>query len=94
VTAITARLPIFTLNFPSSEGSMSSAVLERIVEQPRKLDLVAVPPEPRAQEKELADPYPLLPVVIAGAISLTLAVMFVGSILAWLALRHTGVMAP
>ena len=73
---------------------MSSAVLERIVEQPRKMDLAAVTPEPRAQEEELADPYPLLPVVIAGAISLTLAVMFVGSILAWLALRHTGVMAP
>jgi hypothetical protein len=79
---------------------MSSAVLERIVEQPGKLELVAVPAghpvtsQPEAIEKELADPHPLLPVFIAGAISITLAAMFVGSILAWLALRHTGIMAP
>lgn len=79
---------------------MSSAVLERIVEQPKNLELVAVPaespvlPRPEAIEKELADPHPLLPVFIAGAISLTLAAMFVGSILAWIALRHTGIMAP
>ena len=72
---------------------MSSAVLERI-EQPRKLELVTVTPEPQVPEKELVDPHPLLPVFIAGAIALTLAVMFVGSVLAWLALRHTGIMAP
>lgn len=73
---------------------MSSAVLERMIEQPRKLELVADTPESQAPKKELADQHPLLPVFIAGAISLTLAAMFVGSILAWLALRHTGIMAP
>jgi hypothetical protein len=73
---------------------MSSAVLERVVEQPQKLDLVLVSPAAKVAEKELSDPHPLLPVFVAGAISLVLAGMFVGSILAWIALRHSGVMAP
>jgi hypothetical protein len=45
-------------------------------------------------EKTWEDPHPLVPVFIAGAISLVLSVTFIGSILAWLALRHSGVMAP
>jgi hypothetical protein len=73
---------------------MSSAVLERVVEQPRDLDLVLVGPVLNVAEKELSDTHPLLPVFIVGAISLMLAGMFVGSILVWLALRHSGVMAP
>jgi len=72
---------------------MSTAVLERIAEQP-KADLVLVSPSPSAGEKTWEDPHPLLPVFVAGAISLVLAMTFIGSILAWLALRHTGVMAP
>jgi len=73
---------------------MSSAILERVVEQPRRLDLVLVSPAPPVAEKEPWDPHPLLPVFVTGAISLMLAGMFVGSILVWLALRHSGVMAP
>lgn len=73
---------------------MSTAVVERIAEQPKKADLVLVSPRPEPIAEEAGDPHPLLPVVMAGAISLVLAVTFVGSILAWLALRHTGVMAP
>lgn len=73
---------------------MGSAVAERIVEQP-KLDLVPAKPAPTVYEAtESWDPHPLLPVVVAGAVSLVLAVTFIGSILAWLALRHSGVMAP
>ena len=72
---------------------MSTAVLERIVEQPKKLNLVLVSPPPNVAEKEFSDPHPLLPVVIAGAISFVLAVLFVGSILMGIALRHSGVMA-
>lgn len=72
---------------------MSTAVMERIAEQPKKADLVLVSPSPSASEKTWEDPHPLLPVFVAGAISLILAVTFVGSILAWLALRHSGVMA-
>jgi hypothetical protein len=40
------------------------------------------------------DPHPLVPVFIAGILAATLATMFVGFILAWLALQHSGVMAP
>jgi len=73
---------------------MSTAVLERIAEQPKKADLVLVPPTPQAVIQEEWAPHPLVPVFIAGAISLVLAMTFIGSVLAWLALRHTGVMAP
>ena len=73
---------------------MSTAVVERIAEQPKKADLTLVSPSPSAGEKNWEDPHPLLPVFVAGAISLIVAVTFIGSILAWLALRHSGVMAP
>ena len=73
---------------------MSTAVMERIAEQPKKADPVLASALPRVVTEEAWDPHPLVPVFIAGAISLVLAVTFIGSILAWLALRHTGVMAP
>jgi hypothetical protein len=73
---------------------MSTAVVERIAEQPKKADLVLVSAPPKAVAEEAWDPHPLVPVFIAGAISLILSVGFIGSIVAWLALRHTGVMAP
>ncbi len=73
---------------------MSTAVVERISERP-KLDLVPAPPKPQVyDETEQWDPHPLLPVFVAGAVSLVLSLAFIGSILAWLALRHSGVMAP
>jgi hypothetical protein len=72
---------------------MSTAILERVAEQTRKPDLVLVSPAPVVAEKEPWDPHPLLPVFVAGAISLMLAGLFVGSILLGLALRHSGVMA-
>jgi len=73
---------------------MSTAVVERIAEQPKRADLTLVSPSPSAGQKTWEDPQPLLPVFVAGAISLILSVAFIGSILAWLALRHSGVMAP
>ena len=73
---------------------MSTAVVERIVEQPRKADLALVSSASGAATEEVWDPHPLVPVLVAGVISLVLAVTFVGSVLAWLALRHSGVMAP
>ncbi|HEV8491595.1 MAG TPA: hypothetical protein VGR76_04960 [Candidatus Angelobacter sp.] len=73
---------------------MSTAVVERIAEQPQKADLVLVSQPPQAATVEEWDPHPLLPVFVAGAISLILSVTFIGSVLAWLALRHSGVMAP
>jgi hypothetical protein len=74
---------------------MSSAVMERIAEERPKLDLIPAKPAPQVQEEAGQwDPHPLIPVFVAGVISLILPVTFIGSILAWLALRHSGVMAP
>lgn len=73
---------------------MSSAAVERVVEQPPKLDLVSPKPAPAIDEEAQWDPHPLIPVFVAGTVSLLLSLTFIGSILAWLALRHSGVMAP
>ncbi len=72
---------------------MSSAVLERVIEAQKPLELVSSVPQSTA-ERQSADTHPLLPVFIAGAISLVIATIFIGSVLMWLAMRHTGVMAP
>jgi hypothetical protein len=79
-----------------SEGDMSTAVLEPVVQEtivaePAKAEIAANAP---ATEEKWSDPHPLLPVFIAGAISLVISGMFIGSILIWLAVRHSGVMAP
>ena len=73
---------------------MSTAVVERIAER-SKLDLVPAPPKPQVfDETEQWDPHPLIPVFVAGAVSLVLSLAFIGSIVAWLTLRNSGVMAP
>ena len=73
---------------------MSTAVVERIAERP-KLDLVPAPPKPQVyDETEQWDPHPLIPVFVAGLSRSFCLSAFIGSILAWLALRHSGVMAP
>jgi hypothetical protein len=74
---------------------MSSVAVRKITEERPKLDLVATRPAPTVNEETVQwDPHPLIPVFVAGAVSLVLALTFIGSILAWLALRHSGVMAP
>jgi hypothetical protein len=74
---------------------MSTAVLEPVVEQPRQIEVMAAPAvQPAKALKPFHDPHPLLPVFIAGAISLLLSGAFIGSILLWLAVRHSGTMAP
>jgi hypothetical protein len=78
---------------------MSTAVLEPVVKEtivakPAKAEFTAaIANEPFAEEK-WSDPHPLLPVFIAGAIALVISGGFIGSVLIWLALRHSGVMAP
>lgn len=73
---------------------MSTAVVERITEQPKKAELVIVSAPPRVVAAEEWDPHPLVPVFVAIVVSLAVAVTFIGTVLAWLALRHSGVMAP
>jgi hypothetical protein len=76
---------------------MSTAVLERVIEQPRILGPVAASPASQPLDAPLnafSDPHPLLPVFVAGAISLVLAGSFIGAVLIWLAVRYSGIMAP
>jgi hypothetical protein len=42
---------------------------------------------------ENGDPHPLVPVFVIGGIALICSVAFVGSIVVWLVLGHSGVMA-
>jgi len=74
---------------------MSSVAVQRIAEARPKLDLIPFKPAPQVHEETVQwDSHPLIPVFVAGAVSLILSLTFIGSILAWLALRHSGVMAP
>lgn len=62
------------------------------VEQAAQLEFVAATSVPAIPER-FADPHPLLPVFIAAAFSLLLAGTLVGSIVIWLLLRNSGVLA-
>jgi hypothetical protein len=73
---------------------MSSAVVEKVFEPRPQLDLVAPKPASTVDEEAQWDTHPLVPVFVAGAVALAMALTFIGTILAWLALRHSGVMAP
>ena len=73
---------------------MSTAVLEPIVEQPVHQPIATAVPAIEAAESQWSDPHPLLPVFIAGAISMLLSIGSMGAFLVWLAVRHSGVMAP
>lgn len=71
---------------------MSTAVLEPIVEQPVAAQQPASAAVPVVEEEpKWSDPHPLLPVFIAGAISMVLSVGAIGGFLIWLAVRHSGV---
>jgi len=76
---------------------MSTAVIEPAVgkhkaEQSTELIVIAAGTALASSEKGLPDPHPLLPVFVSGAFALILAITFVGSIIAWLALRNSGIM--
>lgn len=76
---------------------MSSAILiEPTVEHmkiasPQPAFSAAIPARPPGK---VWDPHPLAPVFIIGGLALISALGFVGSILIWLALRSSGVVAP
>jgi hypothetical protein len=102
VTAITsAAMPLV----PSSKhrgGIMSATLVELVVESPKKaigrpelvLAVEAASPKVVAEPVREGDPHPLVPVFIMGGIALIGAFAFVGSIVIWLLLRHSGVIAP
>lgn len=75
---------------------MSTAVLEKVSE-PTRLRVVK-PESSRATvtpaTQAFLDIHSLFPVLVAGVVSFTLAALFVGSVLCWIALRYSGIMAP
>jgi hypothetical protein len=72
---------------------MSAALVERIAETQELPSLVQVKVETPTQKSE-GDAHPLVPVFIFGAIALAGAFAVVGTIIALLALRGTGLNAP
>ncbi|MBZ5525019.1 MAG: hypothetical protein LAP21_22545 [Acidobacteriia bacterium] len=83
---------------------MSTATIRHVIEEPKEsraqLEVVASGPKPRREAglgiseavNSVTDEYPLLMVFLAGAIAAAAAVTFIGSVVAWLALRHYGVL--
>jgi NAD/NADP transhydrogenase beta subunit len=70
-----------------------------LVQEPQVQECHVTPQVRLTPQKEQAavaefDPHPLLTVLVAMAVAAVGALAFVGSIVAWLALRHSGVMAP
>jgi len=72
----------------------TAAVVEKVEEPPSPSTLVAVTPKVSKANEGFFDQHHLVPVFIAGFFALALSGAFVGSIVLWLALRHSGVMAP
>jgi hypothetical protein len=77
---------------------VSTAATIEVIEQPKKADLSLVPAKPQPQPEpaflSLVDRSPMLVVGVAAFIALSAAVGMIGSIMVWLSLRHSGVMAP
>ena len=70
------------------------AVVDEVKERPSAPSLVVVRAEPAKNGHGFLDPHPLVPVFTAGIIALALSSAMIGSILLWLSLRHSGVIAP
>lgn len=70
------------------------AVVERVEQRPSPSTPVLVTPKTPKTSDGFFDQHHLVPVFIAGIISLALTGAIVGSIVLWLSLRHSGVMAP
>jgi hypothetical protein len=81
---------------------MGAVLVEPVVESPKiiieipKTSSSAAPAKVRPErvEPEAADPHPLAPVFLIGGMALIGALALVASIMIWLALRYSGVLAP
>ena len=81
---------------------MTAALVERVIESPKIEGRKPIMPvlvisdrvPPGGEEKPFIDAHPLVPVFVIGGIALIGALAFVSSIVMWLALRYSGVMAP
>jgi hypothetical protein len=80
------------------EAHVSTAATVEIIEQQKKATPTLVPtkaqPAGEPVSLSLVDRHPMIVVGIAAFIALSAAVGMIGSIVLWLSLRHSGVMAP
>ena len=70
------------------------AEAEVVEEHPSAPALVVIEAKPAENQQGFLDRHPLVPVLLAGVIALALSSAMIGSIVLWLSLRHSGVMAP
>ena len=75
---------------------MSSAATIEVIEEPKKAAVLTVPAksQPEPASPDVVDRYPMLAVGVAAVIALSGALAMIGSIVLWLSLRHSGIMAP
>jgi hypothetical protein len=74
---------------------MSTLAATEVVEEHRSApSLVVVEAKPAENEQGILDRHPLVPIFIAGVIAFAVSSAMIGSIVLWLSLRHSGVMAP
>jgi hypothetical protein len=77
---------------------VSTAATIEIIEQPKKEKPTLVPaktqPAPEPASLTLVDRHPMLVIGVAAFVALSAALSMIGSIVLWLSLRHSGVMAP
>jgi len=67
---------------------------EVLVERPLALSLVMPKPIEIDSQNQSTEAHPLIVVFIAAFIAFNLSAGMIGSVLIWLSLRHSGVMAP
>jgi hypothetical protein len=73
----------------------TAATAEVTVQERKKIALVpAGAPAAEVTPQPWKDEHPLLPVFVAMVIALFGSAFFVGSVLIWLAIRHSGVLWP
>jgi hypothetical protein len=75
-------------------GIMSTALDEAIAEEPVRLFTVPANAEQELTGKNGRQAQPFVAVLIAITLALNGAALLIESILTWLALHHSGVMAP
>lgn len=72
----------------------AAAVAQGVEERLNPGSLVVVPEKPAESGRQRVDAHSLVPVFVAAFIALAISSAMIGSILLWLALRESGVLAP
>lgn len=73
---------------------MSTMTQIEVLAGPRRISLVPAKPMRMKPTDQSEERHPLVLIFVAGFIAFNLSIGFIGSILIWLALRNSGVMAP